>query len=422
VTATRRDRPTTRRSSPTRATSPGRSRPSVGALPGWGTVVVAVVALLCAIGVVMVFSASSVTSVRDTGTSWSFALRQLAWLAGGCGLAWLASRVPAEVWRERLGPVLMGLSVAGLAWLAASVVLDRLVGQGLPFAIEVKGATRWVGVGPLQFQPSELAKPAMVLWVARLLGERRDLGTWVGLRPVLIALGGTCLLVVIGDDLGTTLLLGVIVLTLLLMAGAPWRILGMLTGALVMVAVVVLTTLEGFRLARIAAFLDPVAHGADKAWQVRQSQIGLASGGLFGSGPGYSRAKWGFLPEAHTDFILSVIGEEFGLVGTVVVIGLFLALILAGCSIAMGTTDRFRRLVAIGVTAWLGTQALINVGVAVGTLPTKGITLPFVSYGGSSLMTSLLGVGILLAMARGPAPRVVDLSDRRRPRATARRP
>jgi cell division protein FtsW len=417
VTATRRHRPAPRSAATARPTR----RMGPGPIPVPGTVVVVVVGLLCAIGVVMVFSASSVTSVRATGTSWSFALRQLAWLASGCGLAWLASRVPAEVWRERLAPLLMGLSLAGLTWLAASVLLDRFVGQGLPFAIEVKGATRWIGVGPVQFQPSELAKPAMVLWVARLLSERRDLGTLVGLRPVLVALGGTSLLVVIGDDLGTTLLLGVVVLTLLLMAGAPWRVLGMLSAVMVAGAGLVLATLEGFRLARIAAFLDPVAHGSDKAWQLRQSQIGLASGGVFGSGPGYSRAKWGFLPEAHTDFILSVIGEEFGLVGTVTVIALFVALILAGCAIAMGTTDRFRRLVAIGVTAWLGTQALINVGVAVGTLPTKGITLPFVSYGGSSLMTSLLGVGILLAMARPPEHRPVDLTERRRARPSARR-
>ena len=165
-------------------------------------------------------------------------------------------------------------------------------------------------------------------------------------------------------------------------------------------ALVVLFAFEGFRLKRISAFLNPDEHLATEGWQLLQSQIGFASGGFWGNGPGNSRAKWGYLPEADTDFILAVIGEELGLIGSLVVLGAFVVFMLAGIRIAMRTRDRFGRLVAFGITTWIGVQALINIGVTVGTLPTKGITLPFVSYGGSSLMMCMLAVGVMMSVAR----------------------
>jgi cell division protein FtsW len=361
-------------------------------------VLVAAVALLCGFGLIMVYSASSVLSVEQTGSSWSIVTRQGLWLVIGVGVAVVASRIPLEVWRDRLIEPMLVLAVLPLAWIAADVVLRRVAGIELPLVAEVNGASRWLAVGPVQFQPSELAKPALVLWLARVLSDRRrDLGSWHGLKPVLLVAGMVMALVIAGDDLGTTMLVGVVLLVMLWMAGAPVRTVGALGGSFVLVAFGVIRFLQGFRASRITAFLNPedpmVRAGA--GMQLYQSQIGLASGGLFGSGPGYSRAKWGFLPEAHTDFILSVIGEEFGLVGSLVVVGLFLAVMGAGCAIALRSRTMFGRLVAFGITTWLGFQALINIGVTVGTLPTKGITLPFVSYGGSSMFASLVAVGLL---------------------------
>jgi cell division protein FtsW len=164
-------------------------------------------------------------------------------------------------------------------------------------------------------------------------------------------------------------------------------------------AVAAIRFLQGFRANRITAFLNPSEHTSGAGYQLLQSQIGLASGGLFGSGPGYSRAKWGFLPEAHTDFIAAVIGEEFGLLGTLFLVALIATFLGAGFAISMRAASLFGRLVAIGITVWIGVQALINIGVTAGLLPTKGITLPFISYGGSSMMLSLIGVGVQVAVA-----------------------
>ena len=157
--------------------------------------------------------------------------------------------------------------------------------------------------------------------------------------------------------------------------------------------------LEGFRMQRISAFLSPDAHAATEGWQLLQSQIGFASGGLWGNGPGNSRAKWGYLPEAETDFILAVIGEELGLIGSLVVLGAFVVFMGAGVRIALRTRTDFGRLAAFGITTWIGVQAMINIGVTVGTLPTKGITLPMVSYGGSSLIMCMVATGLMVSVA-----------------------
>ncbi len=369
--------------------------------PSPETVVMVSVGLLCGLGLVMVYSASSVIAVEQSGSSWSIVARQAGWLVAGGAAAWGASRVSMRTWRDRVAGPLLLVAIAMLGWLAASVVLRKAGGPALPFVVDVNGATRWLGVGSFQVQPSEIAKPALVLWLAKLLSERRrNLGTWDGIKPVLACSGVTAALVLVGDDLGTTMLLGVVLLTMLFLAGSPvGTVLGLGAG-LATVAAGSLLFLEQFRVTRIMAFLNPDQYTSGAGYQLHQAQIGLASGGLFGSGPGYSKAKWGFLPEAHTDFILAVIGEELGLMGSVVVIGLFVAFMVAGCTIALRTRNAFGRLVAFGVTTWIGVQAMINIGVTVGTLPTKGITLPFVSYGGSSLLMSLFGVGILLSVAR----------------------
>ena len=389
----------------TRGTAPRSSRrPEVEVLrrtPSPELVVVVVVGLLCGLGLVMVYSASSVLSVRQHGSSYAIVARQFAWLVVGVAAAYGASRVSMRTWRDRVAGPMLVVSAGLLAYVALAVAVRRVGIDHLPYVLDVNGATRWLGVGSFQLQPSELVKPALILWLARLLSEpRRDLGTFHGLKPVLLSAGVVGVLVLIGDDLGTTMLLGAVVLTMLFMAGAPMRTVGLIGGTLASAAAFSLVFLESFRVTRIMAFLEPDKHVSGAGYQLLQSQIGLASGGVFGTGPGLSKAKWGFLPEAHTDFILAVIGEELGLIGSVVVIGLFVGFMAAGCTIAMRARSGFGRLVAFGVTTWIGVQALINIGVTVGTLPTKGITLPFVSYGGSSLLMSLFGVGILLSVAR----------------------
>ncbi len=359
------------------------------------------VAVLCLLGLVMVYSASSVASVQGGGSSWQVVMRQFMFMSAGLLLAVGASRIPLRVWRDRLSAPLLLIAVALQALLALDVVLRSIGGPGIPFAISVNGATRWLGVGVMRGQPSDVAKLALILWLAKLLDVRaRDIGSPDLLKPVLAVTGLLGAFIMAGDDLGTTLLIGVIMLTMLFLAGAPVRQVGAIACAGLAAAVTVLFAFEGFRLQRISAFLSPDDHIATEGWQLLQSQIGFASGGFWGNGPGNSRAKWGYLPEADTDFILAVIGEELGLIGSLVVLGAFVVFMLAGIRIALRTRDRFGRLVAFGITTWIGVQALINIGVTVGTLPTKGITLPFVSYGGSSLMMCMLAVGVLMSVAR----------------------
>lgn len=209
--------------------------------------VVVTVALLCGLGVVMVYSASSVTAVRTLGHSWGIVMRQAVWLVLGVAAAYGASRVPWRIWRDRVALPLMLVSVALLGYVALGVLAQKATGSALPFVISVNGATRWVGAGSMQFQPSDLAKPALILWLARLLSEKgRDVRTWEGLRPVLIWSGLTCGLVVFGDDLGTTMLLGAVTLAMVFMAGAPLPKLGAIAGVSIGLGGLAIVGLERF--------------------------------------------------------------------------------------------------------------------------------------------------------------------------------
>lgn len=356
------------------------------------TTLVASVGLLCALGLVMVQSASSVHSVREFGSPWTVVGRHATYLLIGVVLAVVASRLPLQFWKDRATIVLVVVSIGCL-------VLVQI--PGLPFTPEVNGATRWIRVGSMGFQPSDLAKLALVLWLARSLTVHRDLvGSPALLQRTLALFGPLAALVVMGDDLGTMLLLGFVFLAMLYLAGLPLRQLGLLSLAGAAVTALLIMVLDGFRLRRILAFLRPDAYLDEEGYQVLQSRIGFASGGLWGQGPGSSRGKWGFLPEAHTDFILSVIGEELGVLGTVVVIAALAAVVASAFLIGIRCGDRFGRLVAWGIAVWFAVQALINLGVSVGALPTKGIPLPFVSYGGTAMVVSLLAVGVLFAVSR----------------------
>jgi cell division protein FtsW len=354
----------------------------------------AVVVVLNLIGLVMVLSASSVVSLDETGSTWSYFFRQSAW--AGLGAIGLLVFLYADrsFWRRWAAlPLFVSIGL---------LVLVLVPGVG----VQVNGATRWLALGPIQIQPSELAKLTLLLFVADLLTRRakRMHDPRFTVRTVIGYLALVALLILAQPNLGTTLVLVAMVLVVLWVADARLRsIAGYAGAALGAAALLVLYT--PYRRARFFAFLDPWADPGNTGYQTIQSMVGIADGGVHGSGLGASRAKWGFLPYAHTDFIFAIIGEELGLIGSVLVVALFLALAGLGVRTALRADDRFAMLCAAGVTAWLLSQALINIGAVLGMLPITGVPLPFISFGGSSLLVNLAAVGLLLNVARHPRAR-----------------
>jgi cell division protein FtsW len=367
-------------------------------------VLCATVAVLNIVGLVMILSASSVAALSDYGSSWYFFDRQVIWAIGGVAAFVVASSVDYRVWR-RLGPWLLGIAVAGL-------VLVLVPGIG----IMVDGSRRWLGAGAIRVQPTEVAKLALLCCGANVLARRADrLHDWRQWFPVLILLGGLGLLVMLEPDLDSAIVLALVGFALLIVAGARRMHLATLFtfGAVLVTA---LAFAAPYRRARMLAFLHPWHDQASTGYQIAQSLIALGSGGVNGVGLGAGRAKWMFLPNAHTDFIFAVIGEELGLIGCLLVLALFGALGLVGFRVAQRAPDRFGALLAAGVTAWIVGQAAINLGAVVGLLPVSGITLPFLSAGGSSLVITMLGAGILASVARRtPARRTPDRTPARRP-------
>ncbi|MCB9373611.1 MAG: putative lipid II flippase FtsW [Microthrixaceae bacterium] len=366
----------------------GRLRP--GRATGPCVAILGIVACLTLLGLVMVISASSVTDLKDHGTTWYSFKRQAVWaVVGTFGLV-LALRVHYRRWRRWAGPMLIGA--------VALLVLVLVPGIGA----EVNGSSRWIGVGALRVQPSEFAKLAVLLFVAKLLADREREGnarvTRLTLKPTLVVFGGVAALLMLQPNLGTTIVLGAIVLAVLFIFGARLHHLGGV--AVVGVGAATALALQAsYRRARVTAFLDPWADVSDSGYQTIQSLVGIASGGLFGVGLGASRAKYEFLPEAHTDFIFAIVAEELGLFGAAVVIGLFVALTYFGVRVALETADPFGRLVATGITTWFGVQAFVNIGAVVAVLPITGVPLPFVSFGGSSLVVTMIAAGILANIA-----------------------
>ena len=366
----------------------GRLRP--GRATGTCLAILGLVGFLTLFGLVMVISASSVTDLKEHGTTWYSFKRQALWaIVGTFGLV-LAGRVHYRRWRRWAGPMLVGS--------LALLVLVLVPGIGA----EANGASRWIGVGALRVQPSEFAKLAVLLFVAKLLSDREREGkarvAALTLKPTLVVFGAVAALLMLQPNLGTTIALGAIVLTMLFIHGARVHHLGgiALLGA---GAAAFLALQSSYRRARVTAFLNPWADPSDTGYQTIQSLVGIASGGLFGVGLGASRAKYEFLPEAHTDFIFAIVAEELGLLGAAVVIGLFVALVYFGVRVALDTADPFGRLVATGITTWFGVQAFINIGAVVAVLPITGVPLPFVSFGGSSLVVTLVAAGILANIA-----------------------
>jgi cell division protein FtsW len=352
-------------------------------------ILLAAVLGLLAIGTIMVFSASAAESLAHFQNPYYFFERQLMW--AGLGLVALAFMSRFDYWRlPRYALWGFGIAVAGLL-----MVLVPHVGM------EINGARRWVKLGPLVVQPSEIAKLAMVLLFSWLLARHQDrLGDfWRGVVPML-ALGGVVLLLVLAEpDLGTTVAIGATFLIMLFAAGVRKRHLGAL-GAVALPGLAWAAFAEPYRRQRIFAFLDPWKHPLGSGFHTIQALLALGSGGLFGVGLGHSLQAFGYLPEDYTDFIFAILGEELGLLGTLTVIVLFAVVAWRGYRVAMRAPDTFSALLAIGLTSMIIVQAAINIGVVTATLPVTGITLPFISYGGSSLVLSLAGVGMLLNVSR----------------------
>jgi cell division protein FtsW len=282
--------------------------------------------------------------------------------------------------------------------LGALALLAAVLVPGL--GVSVNGAQRWIAMGPLQLQPAEPAKFALIVFCAALVARNahrvHELG--VVLRPALVVLGMFALLLMRQPNLGTTMILCAIVGGMLLWAGIPMRVLAVLGGAAASLGTIFAFSAD-YRRARVTGFLDPWANAQDAGYQTIQSLIGVASGGVSGTGLGASRAKWGFLPESHTDFVFAIIGEELGLLGSLCVVALFAGLVVLGLRIAQRAADTFGAMLAVGVTTWFAVQGFVNVGAVLSLLPITGVPLPFVSFGGSSLVATMLAAGVLVNVA-----------------------
>jgi cell division protein FtsW len=356
---------------------------------------------LLAFGTVMVYSASSASTLLQGRGNGSGDLIRFV-LFGGIGLVLMHVLARGGVARVQgvVGPLL-----------AVSFVLVLAV--HIPHVgVSINGARRWIGAGVLQFEPSELMKLALVLYAATLLARRpqrvNDLRELA--RPLLIVVGGACLLVVTEPDLGTALVIAFTTCALLLTAGMPLRNLAILVA--VVVGLVVLYALaRPYARARLTSFLDPWAHASGSGFQAVQGQIAIGSGGLFGVGPGQSVQKVFYLPEAQTDFILAVIAEELGVIGVYALLFLYGLIAYAGLRAAKRARSLYSALIAVGMTALIVSQALLNVFAVLGLAPLTGVPLPFVSYGSSSLIVMLAAMGLLLNVASGTAAHVRAVGD-----------
>ena len=345
--------------------------------------------MLIALGLVMVLSSTMVNSITETGSAFSVFQRQLVSAMIGLPLMLLAAQLPLSIFRVIGGPAMI-VSVALLLLTAF---------QGT----EVNGALRWLEIGGVLIQPSEPAKLAFALWGANILARKEELKELTEWRHLLIPLLPGCglltLLVLLGSDLSTSLVLLLVFLSLLWVVGAPGKLFVAMFGLVLGLAAIVIA-IEPFRMARITALFDPGADPTDAGYQFLHGLYALGTGGIFGVGIGASREKWGFLPFAESDFIFAIIGEEFGLIGTLLVLCLFGMLGYSGLRVAFRVKDSFSRLAAFAIVTWILAQAMINIAAVIGLVPVTGIPLPLVSYGGSALIPTMIALGVLLAIAR----------------------
>ena len=350
--------------------------------------ILGIVITLSLFGLLMVLSASSVTALYEHGNSWYEVGRQAMWVVIALIVLWFVQRIDYHVYSRYIGRAVL-VSI-GLMFLPLMPVIG----------ISVNGARRWFGIGFLRIQPSEIVKLVMIVFAADLLTRRaKEVHDWQRvLAPIMGVFGVFAVLLMAQPNLGTTMILALIMLTMLFVGGVTWRPFLMITVVLGSLAAAFAIAVP-WRLTRLISYTDPWSDPSGAGHQAIQSRIGLADGGLFGVGLGGSRVKWWFLPEAETDFIFAIVGEELGLLGCAFVISMLVGLAGIGIRTAQRATDRFGMLLAVGITTWIVLQAFVNIGAVVGALPITGVPLPFVSAGGSSLIFTMAGVGVLLSVA-----------------------
>ena len=351
------------------------------------TTLLVVVVVLVVVGLGATQSASSVVALDRTEDGLFFFKRQLVGVGLGTLALLVTSRIPYRFYRPMAVPFFLltvGLLVAVL-----------LVGD------EINGAKRWLALPFVSFQPSEVAKVSVVFVLAHILERKHKLLNQFGhfIVPVLATVGLVGVLVIMQPDLGTLIVIGAAALAVIVASDTPLKYVFVL-GVGAVLAATVLAYSETYRADRMTAFLDPYADSSGDGYQVIQGYYALGNGGLFGVGLGASRARWFYLPNAHTDFIFAIIGEETGLVGGLTVLGLFVVLGLAGWLVASRAPDPFGRMVAAGLTVWLSFQALVNIGGVLGVVPISGIALPFVSFGSTALIVSMAALGVLVNIAQ----------------------
>lgn len=347
-----------------------------------------VIALL-SFGVIMVYSSSAVSAYVNFNDSYYFFKRQIIWVTLGIIAMLFTLNIDYHVWRKLAMPILIVTLVL--------LVLVLIPGLGKV----VNGARRWLGFGSLYLQPSEIAKLSMVLFCSASLARHQEkITSFVkGLVPQLIILLLVFGLILKEPDLGTALAIGGTIFVLLFTAGAKLSHLASL-GCIGIVGIIAAIILEPYRLKRLLAFSNPWADPLDTGYHIIQSLYALGSGGLFGVGLGRSREKFLYLPEPHTDFIFAILGEELGFIGTITVILLFFLFAWRGFKVAIAAPDIYGSILAAGLTTMIVLQALMNVAVVTASMPVTGIPLPFISFGGSALIFTLAGVGILLNISR----------------------
>ena len=351
------------------------------------TLVIAVLALAI-LGTVMVFSASAVRAdTEHAGDGYYYFKRQIFFLVAGIMALVVGAAIPYGVWEKSV-----------IALLGITVFLLVLVLT--PAGYTANNASRWFRIGPVSLQIGEFAKLVMVMYMARYLASR---GERIRSEPKLIipplaVMAVVFFLVASEPDLGTAMFIGMLGCVMLFVSGVPGRFLAGI-GLAAMPVIAYLIMAKDFRVQRMKAFLDPWKEYDGSGFQLVQSYVAFGDGGLFGTGLGAGKSKLFFLPESHTDFILSVIGEEMGFVGVAIVLALFGVLIVKGMKVSAAAPDSFGAILGAGLTLMIGLQALINCMVVLGLLPTKGLPLPFISYGGSSLLTSMIAAGILMNVA-----------------------
>jgi len=348
------------------------------------------VAVLLAIGITMVLSTSYLYAQERFGDGTYFFRKQFIAAGIGLGALFITALIPPAAYRRFVYPLL-------------AIVLLLLIMLLTPGIGVVRGgARRWLGLGGFVFQPAELAKLSLVLYLAHSLAKKSDKITTfsIGVLPHLVVGGIFIGLIVMEPDLGTAVTLGLLLFLMLFVAGARPSHLALIGLAALPVVAFAVTGKE-YRMRRLLSFLDPWADASNSGFQIIQSYIAFGSGQLWGRGLGESRQKLFYLPEAHTDFIFSVIGEEMGLLGALAVLALFAVIIMRGLRLAGRIEDPFSQHLAFGLTTLLALQALIHMGVVMGLMPTKGLVLPFISYGGSAMVINLIEAGMLLSLSRG---------------------